>query len=99
LLTLADVSEDLDLAPSDSSRALIAGLARWLNEHPDATLRIVAYHGYRGSDITKRLLATAQASHIQRLLIEQGVDVSRIETEGIADGPRRTELRRVTESR
>jgi outer membrane protein OmpA-like peptidoglycan-associated protein len=98
-LTLVDYATDLDLAPSDFSRALIGGLAQWLNEHPDATLRIVAYHDYRGSVITKQLLATAQASHIQRLLIEQGVDVSRIETEGIAGGPRRTELLRVTESR
>jgi outer membrane protein OmpA-like peptidoglycan-associated protein len=99
VVTLADYSASLDLTPGDSSRALILAVATWLNDHPEAILRILSMHDFGGSELTKRLLATAQASHIQRLLIEQGVDVSRIETEGVAGGPRRTELLRVPESR
>lgn len=98
-MTLADYASDLDLALSASSKESVMDLAAWMKQNPDARLRIVAYHDFRGSAMTKRLLATAQASHIQRMLVEQGVDVSRIETEGMAGGPRRTDLLRVTESR
>jgi outer membrane protein OmpA-like peptidoglycan-associated protein len=90
---------DLDMAPSDSTAALVVAIANVLNTQPDQRIRITAYHDFKGSVATKQLLATAQASRIQRLLMEQGVDVGRIETVGVAGGPRRTELLRVAEAR
>lgn len=99
LITFADYGPDVEIEPSAASLSLIHALARWMSEHPDRRLHVTAYHDIRGSEVTKRMMATAQASRIQRLLVEHGVDVTRIETVGVAGGPRRTELRRVAETR
>jgi outer membrane protein OmpA-like peptidoglycan-associated protein len=97
--TFADYTVETDVAPSQETVSVVLALAESMRRDPEIRIRITAYHDRLGSDATKRLLATAQASRIQRLLVEQGVDVGRIETVGVAGGPRRTELLRVAEAR
>lgn len=98
-LELNEYASVEDVAPSESMVTAITAVAQAMRASPEIRISIEAYHPFRGSEASQRLLATAQASRIQRLLIEQGVDVSRIETTGHAGGPRRTVLLRVSESR
>jgi outer membrane protein OmpA-like peptidoglycan-associated protein len=78
--------------------ASIQALADEMRTRPDIRLQIESWHPVPGSAATQRFLATAQASRIQRLLVEQGVDPDRIEVMANAGGKRRSLLLRVTET-
>lgn len=99
MATFTDYESELEVTPNPAMIAVVASVAEAMKRDPSFRIRITAYHNRVGGMASKLVLATAQASQIQQLLVEQGVDVSRIETVGVAGGPRRTELLRVAEAR
>ncbi len=98
-LTFDTYGSPLDLALTEAMRVSVLALAAEMRSDPAIRVRVTGYHDYHGSQATRQMLALAQASQIQRLLIEAGVEPTRIETLGLSGRPRRTDLLRVTETR
>ena len=56
--------------------------AEWLQEHPDARLRIIGYTCELGGDVYNQSLSLQRAEGVRQVLVELGVSQDRLEVEG-----------------
>lgn len=83
LVTFGDVlfaTNKSDLKPNGMVN--IAKLAQFLRDNPDRKVIVEGYTDSTGSDSYNQSLSERRASSVQRALAQQGVDISRIVTQG-----------------
>lgn len=62
-------------------------LAAALKSHPTARIRVRSGAGVNGTTVFDQRLSLARADAIKQMLVDRGVDVSRIETAEASTGP------------
>jgi outer membrane protein OmpA-like peptidoglycan-associated protein len=71
--------------PSADSAASIDQLGTTLRDHPNATVTVEGYADSMGSPQANQALSQARADAVKSMLVQNGVDESRIDTAGYGD--------------
>lgn len=86
MVTFGDVLFDLNKSELKSAAYNnVRDLADFLRQHPDRKVLIEGHTDSTGSAAYNQSLSEARANSVRRALVQQGVDMSRIQTQGFGE--------------